>query len=341
MLIGVQYLRAVAASLVVVSHITYLVPGGKWHFNGNFGVDIFFLISGFVIWVSGAKIPAGAFALRRIIRIVPIYWMVTLYASLVDVRNGLEFGFWPETEDFLRSLLFIPYQNAERGGDISPILGVGWSLNLEMYFYALFTVGIFVARKHLLAFVVCILCLVPVLVNLGGTTDIIFAFYSRNITLEFAGGMILGATYVSRGQLGGPIHGATALFIAFALLAFAPSVGFRAIDSGVPAALILIAVIALEPLFRIRPQRWGVLLGDSSYSLYLLHGQVLFFFGPLVSMGLLPRIGWVTRPLAFVACVLTAIALHLMFEKPATRLLRHMLARWKRNGDGTEARDRA
>ncbi len=327
MLIGVQYLRAIAASLVVIQHITHFVPGGKWHMvGGGFGVDLFFLISGFVIWVSGAHMAPGEFALRRIARIVPLYWAATLIAAFFQLRNGFLPYFWPEAGDFIRSLLFIPYENPIRNADISPVLGVGWTLNLEMYFYALFTLGLVVARAHVLAFVVGVLCFVPTVAAVTNAGDPLLPFYAQSITLEFAAGMLVGWAYSGRKfQAAGWIAPAVMLALAAALLVYGPRSGVRALDFGMPAALILQAVIALEPVFLRRPWRLGVLMGDASYALYLTHALILPFFGPIVGKGLLPRNGFVTRPLAFLACIALAIAVHRWYERPVNAWFRRWL----------------
>ena len=83
-LLSIQYLRAVAAMFVVIFHITALMPGMVFTFDaGQAGVDIFFVISGYVMWMTGQGQAPGNFMMRRIIRIVPLYWAITMMAALV------------------------------------------------------------------------------------------------------------------------------------------------------------------------------------------------------------------------------------------------------------------
>src|SRR4051812_30753120 len=84
MILGVQMLRGVAALLVVFAHIAPQIehlhgPVPAWLDKGHFGVDIFFVISGFIIWTSSQAehVTPGDFLLRRLIRVVPLYWIAT------------------------------------------------------------------------------------------------------------------------------------------------------------------------------------------------------------------------------------------------------------------------
>ena len=141
MIVSIQYLRAVAALLVVMFHYSNtfsaeFVPGFFSFGVGAYGVDIFFVISGYIMYTISAlrPRPPAAFLKDRIVRIVPLYWLLTLVAAFVSTKGGLSIGLDVSLRDLVTSLLFIPEWNANYPTLVSPVLLVGWTLNLEMVF---------------------------------------------------------------------------------------------------------------------------------------------------------------------------------------------------------------
>jgi len=131
---NLQILRAFAASGVVILHSNATVFGVHTEFHG---VALFFVLSGYLMSRISDR-SALAFALDRFWRIVPSYWFAT--ALLLTV-----FSMWKycPIEHIVFSALFIPHQSP---AGIYPVLGVGWTLNLEMYFYAIFAISILIHR---------------------------------------------------------------------------------------------------------------------------------------------------------------------------------------------------
>ena len=145
-LYSIQYLRAFAALLVVFHHARIPLP---WLYDPlaeykglAFGVDIFFVISGFVMYSAAKSENVVEFLRRRIVRIVPLYWIATITLFLLsEKRNILSIG----SDKFLhiaKSLLFIPHWNLGFPSEIWPYLVPGWTLNYEMFFYFIFAVGL-------------------------------------------------------------------------------------------------------------------------------------------------------------------------------------------------------
>ena len=139
---SIHYLRGLAALLVVFHHSIIQLAPVRDHYAhvefGQAGVDIFFVISGFVIYLSNAKgrLGSGEFLKRRIIRIVPLYWLATLAVVAVAVVAPRFFATTTLTaQDVAQSLLFVPAYSAAFPGQIWPVLVPGWSLNYEMFFY--------------------------------------------------------------------------------------------------------------------------------------------------------------------------------------------------------------
>jgi exopolysaccharide production protein ExoZ len=141
---AIQYLRAVAALLVVFHHALNQFPEIATRIpidTGASGVDVFFVISGFVMTYTtrtNEYRPAG-FLLRRAVRIIPLYWSMTLFVAALllvaptFVRHS-KFSF----EDLFLSLLFIPHANAGEPDSLSPMVKLGWTLNYEAFFYVVF-----------------------------------------------------------------------------------------------------------------------------------------------------------------------------------------------------------
>lgn len=149
---SLQWLRALAAMMVLIGHVLEEaahyrgIGAGAAALPWTRGVDVFFVISGVVIALAGQRHAgstsgAGAFLVRRVIRVVPLYWMFTtlMVAALVVAPGGVK-----ETEldpgQIAASYLFLPYERHD--GRIAPVLSLGWTLNYEMFFYLLAAVAL-------------------------------------------------------------------------------------------------------------------------------------------------------------------------------------------------------
>lgn len=154
---SLETLRIIAAVLVVCAHIpTYDIPLiglflGSARFLGSIGVDLFFCISGGVIGLytvravtANADRPLGNFLIARVFRIAPLYWVVTAITMAVLWRKGLPL---PSAEELIHSLAFVPY--LEGTAYIDPIVHIGWTLQFEVFFYALCAMGILFRSKWL------------------------------------------------------------------------------------------------------------------------------------------------------------------------------------------------
>jgi exopolysaccharide production protein ExoZ len=343
---SLQALRALAALLVVADHAIYYLAEKQdvaqslqnlaW-FLGTFGVDIFFVISGFIMIYTardlfGTRLGFAKFAYRRIIRIVPLYWLATIIAAGLLVRHQ-----FPSNFEIFTSLAFIPVV-AQAGEPLRPILGVGWTLNLEMFFYALFTVSLLFSRRTGTILVVSLLVL---LVAVGGllkpvvdTNDplTVATFLTNPILLLFAAGVVLGTMidlsdrWAFRVPLGaiiviGLIVAAVALFVVCVDQAPWPF-GWQVVFWGLCVAIVLLAIVAEE-------HRSGALaglerLGDASYSIYLFHFLVIAAVGR-VWLTMFGHIAlWPFAAVAFVTASAVGLAIHLWVERPMLVTLRHL-----------------
>jgi peptidoglycan/LPS O-acetylase OafA/YrhL len=343
----VQVLRGLAALAVAVLHARHDATaraGGAGPLLDRLGdlpwaagVDVFFVISGFIMVhaarpLFGAQGARRTFLARRVARIVPLYWAVTsLYLALALLAPGLLNSEVLEPWPVLASYLFIPFERPD--GLVQPLYSLGWTLNYEMFFYGLF--ALFIAlpeRRAILALAASLLGLI-----LAGRLLALpepFAFWTAPILLEFAFGLALG---MLRGQ--GVALGATVR-----ILLAAGALGLLALDLtqaeawvtlsrplawGLPAALL----VAAAALGREAPvggwaTRLGAALGDASYALYLLHPFAIRGTRFLLSVsGLDPAVGpGAFMVLALLAAVLASLVAHRLFERPATEWLRRSLS---------------
>ena len=135
--VSIQHLRAIAALSVALFHAC---QWSQIDFGiGAAGVDLFFVISGFVMWTvtAGREAAPLTFLRRRVIRVAPLYWIVTLAlvaGALVFPQRFPEVE--PRADHILLSLAFIQHMNP--AGQPFPILAPGWTLNYEAVFYLVF-----------------------------------------------------------------------------------------------------------------------------------------------------------------------------------------------------------
>lgn len=334
MIRNLQALRAIAAMLVIFVHLDKSMHAVGLPSFGGSGVDLFFVISGFVMvhTTKDGSRTAGQFAKDRIARIVPIYWLMTIAVFALAIALPRLFQ---STEadpiQLAKSLLFIPFM--KQSGLIQPVLFVGWSLDYEMFFYALFAIGLLASRYWIgLAWVVAALVLLVVGAPLTGWRGVAATFYTKPIMLEFALGIGLALVLdrTSRSAPGAARWGVLLLgAIALGLAVAGPEIWPRAptlFTAGLPATVVVGSAIVVE--------RWGwrlesdlvLLLGNASYMIYLSHpfvSQVAeklnahFHSRPLIAAGIVLALG---------AAALVGVVLHKLVELPLSRGARTLLA---------------
>lgn len=282
MLVSLQALRALAAWLVVFHHFMQVffdfhadsLGGHLLSTRGQVGVDIFFVLSGFVIYLSTAGRPLRrtTFLWHRIARIVPAYWLYTAVTALIlYLASDVMPIYGVAARELLLSLFFIPSENPAGFGHY-PILPVGWTLNFEMLFYLLFALSFGVAERWRIGVVSLLVILVSLVL---ARESFVSSFYRNPIIFEFLLGVSLAALY-RRGALRGPkpLALVAALAALTCLVAFPADHPWRLLTWGVPSAVLVGACVILEPWFA--GSRLCKALGDWSYSVYLVHVIVLW-----------------------------------------------------------------
>lgn len=306
---SIQVLRGVAAMAVVLFHLGL--------FNiGYAGVDIFFVISGFVMGLVGPREPAGVFLLRRLIRVAPLYWIVLLVLCALSLVPRLATTFAFDAASLAKSILFIPYLDAS--GRIAPLLFIGWTLNVEMAFYLVVAAGL------LFRMPVAIACSVLALSVIAGSIirpqDAIWITWTNPLLLEFVAGLLLAKmTFVNGRSIGTPLLLAgVAAFALAAVCGLGESQTFgRVILLGGPAAMLVYGAVAIDRAAgwpKLRPLAY---IGDASYSLYLWHGLVLSAMIRILPAPFLVQ----ERILTALVSLAFALAAYRCLERPMTRFL--------------------
>ena len=382
----IQALRAFAAYLVLLYHIRYMELGGAEEMgtgemplvslpftNGWAGVDLFFVISGFIMVYVTFSRPATLstvkdFLLARVFRIYPAWWLFSgIMALFFLIRYGVPYDAEAVSQlnnspinHIIRSIFLLPQINF-------PILGVGWTLIHEIWFYIVFAGLLLLPRKTLWVWLLVWALLVTAGALMGFSMP-----YSENyltlaaspMTLEFIAGAFVGllaAKGVTRFALPAAIIGAIGLL---AVLFLHPTPTPFTLEWGrvlfltLPSALLLYGAFGLEPYVKGKTLNVFSRLGDWSFALYLGHhftiaaireiGYILAAKGePLLGLetgslnflrlgapGILDNLLYI--PIAIILPTIIAALAYYFFEQPVLKFLN---SRFRKRQPNKEKRD--
>jgi peptidoglycan/LPS O-acetylase OafA/YrhL len=327
----IQCLRGIAALMVVIHHLQNQL--GRLGFEPTdwatlpSGVDIFFVISGFIMWVTTASKPertAFVFYRDRVTRIAPLYWAITAAVVLILLAapGAAETAIldWPH---LVYSVLFIPAVHPVTHA-YQPTLIPGWTLNLEMFFYLIFGAAMAAAgtKLKLRAWLILFALTAVVVVGQVSQPQGVWAFYLQDIVGEFAVGILIGIAYMERRL---PRSSWFWMPVAAGFLILAVGGPLEAGDSrflrwGIPASLIVFGSVFLPHSGPPILQR----LGDWSYSLYLSHPLTLSASEKLWGKagGVFPL--EIFPVFAVAAAILLSGLIHRIAEVPMTRWARRL-----------------
>ncbi|GAA4332073.1 acyltransferase [Mucilaginibacter gynuensis] len=334
---GIQILRGIAAAMVVFCHVVNavynydhgqsLLAKKQFILWGTSGVDIFFVISGFIIYITTVNKnrqadSAPAFMLKRALRIYPLYWLFTTVYVLL-ILSGLAFRSNPITPLYtISSYLLIPADKPGHHGFIHPIVSQGWTLAYELYFYLIFSLGILLKQKKHFILYLCIS--LSVLAGLALSFKSVYlpvtGLISSPLIMEFVLGVLLARLFLhlQKSQLLFKSNYLCALLIAIALLAlyFEPVNVSRVAYRAPLAGLMLLTAAMLCPV-RSAVNRYLIYLGDASYSVYLTHGLFSLAIGTLLKKGWLGMIDPSLIILLFTAiAIIGGVLVYTWIEKP-------------------------
>lgn len=323
-LLSVQYLRALAALLVLLAHASlkarqYSHDPMRWYHVGASGVDLFFVISGFIMChvTAGRQKTVAAFLKDRAFRILPLYWsltalMIPCYLVFPDKINSSG-----GTTSVLHSFTLLP-------SDSKYLIQNGWTLSYEFLFYFIFCASLLTKSRLRLLIPPVLLCLCVLAGRCARFVHPGWNFVTSTLLLEFAMG-IAAFALLSRVRLGNVF---AVLLLACGVMAITVvnltpqliETGDRTIVFGLPMVLIFTGIVGLEPHFlakeHSRFSRLCKLLGDSSYSLYLVHPAVLVLTSLLLKSLGITRLPVIFVTVLIVVGLISGIALYRGFEAP-------------------------
>lgn len=322
-LVNLQLLRIFAAVAVVAFHARLhtvvfdksFIPGSLgWGYSG---VDVFFVISGFIMVYITAGRPIGPdeFIARRFFRVWPLYLVLTLVAAAIVLFVPAYYKGDDRPLYILQSLLFIPARR-DFDGQFYPLLNVGWTLNLEVAFYALFAVSLFFKRQILALFV-----MVGALIGSGYVfkSDLLYFYgqFARGPFVEFLFGVVLAHIYRANVRI--PTSVAIASLIGGIAMIIAQMPGARPVVVGLPAFMVVLGALYIPAPKSLRLAECFDFLGRSSYALYLSHFIVLSVFrrtllNEHLGPNSIPAFVYIGSAVALSLAI--AVAIYVLLERP-------------------------
>jgi len=349
-ILNLQALRAVAALLVLLSHVMILeqkyAPADallpRMFFFGGSGVDLFFVISGFIMvsvtrGYSPSTAASGSFLYKRVSRIYPLYWIysaavLVVYFFAPNLVNAVQ----NNQVNIFSSFLLLP-------DTLMPLINVGWSLRHEMYFYLVFGLFlVFVHERTLPLAVVCWSFIVLVGWFTLGERNATFSLIFHPYTFEFILGTFVAFACNRRYLkllIPAMIVGGAMFAIPFVFFAWSEQIALMVFEHpwwrlfffGLPGALIVYGCVGLEMAGRWVAPRWLIAIGDASYSLYLTHVLVASVLGrvwvKLAFSGTLAQM--VFLAMMFGGCIAWGLISYRCIEKPLLEKSRHLRQFWK------------
>ncbi|QBR52188.1 MULTISPECIES: acyltransferase [Erwinia] len=354
MLKSIHYTRGFAALLVVLFHFSFMYIGKVEPFNrallnGGFGVDLFFLISGFIItYVTAKKDNVAKYFLKRFFRIYPLFLFILVISSIFLIRYNVH-PIWT----MIKSGMFIlqDYNRPAPEFDFN-FIGPAWTLSYEIWFYFVFGIAMMISHRYRVLIASAMLLAQVFLLQLTFTgsvslnssyvaalgdssyVDHALKFFSTSLHLEFLLGMWLCETF-NRGWM--KISPIIACAMIMLLVALSGSLYFSEIVYGsgltkfyLIALPLFVAIIIHESNFRVFNSRIMYFFGDISFSIYISHFFIMYLLiehPPFFWMEAGNLIKLVTSTLI---AIVFAYALHRLVELPFIKIGRKLQGKVQR-----------
>ncbi len=263
---SLQLLRFLAALSVVFFHMPI--------FKGSsIGVDIFFIISGFIIPFILEK-NDNNFFIKRIIRILPLYWLLTILIFISKILFPNIFSYIDvNLIDLFKSLFFIPIYSEIEDRIIYPIIMVGWTLNYEMFFYFIVTISLFISKKNYIYLVILNIIFLFLLGNIYQDKNYLFLYISNSIILEFVLGIILYLIYINFNLFNNVYKIVITVILIYISFILFSNNEIRFLSQGLPSFFIVLFFLQINKF--IKKNNFINSMGLISYALYLIHPYFL------------------------------------------------------------------
>ena len=319
---SIQALRGLAALSVVLHHISFIE-------NGSFGVDIFFCISGFIMMYV-THLSTKNFLIKRVIRIVPLYYFITIATFMAMII--FPYLFDRSSADLIvliKSFFFIPTYFA---GEIQPIVRVGWTLNYEFFFYLILWISMKINVKYRGLIASSVLAVFVIAGRMVSYKGAVMSFYTDTILIEFIFGIAAyellrrinyeKCKYSREGLI---VISVICYVFMFSVKYIGKTSGYdRVLVYGIPALILFICTFI--SLYRKKIPKAFVFLGDISYSVYLFHYLIARYYDRILDKYGYDNI-WLRMAsiLVFVSAIAIGSASYYLFEVKLNKLLRKKL----------------
>ncbi|EQB7286705.1 acyltransferase family protein [Morganella morganii] len=353
---SIQALRGIAAMMVVLGHMNVYLNGAYAQdnlgdllfFNGAIGVDIFFIISGFIIVLATEKKETSQtmkFIIKRVFRIYPTYliclFVFCFFASGLFFISERDIPLWLNASNIISSLAFMPLNPSEA----APFYGyslviTAWTLSYEMYFYLIFAISMMISHKYRGVISSLFIIIVSIIIQYKNNGVFLFNAYSVSgiessrfmtiaenpISFDFILGII--SFYIFKAlkkiNLGVLAKYLSVIGVSFGILCWASGFmfGHGITKFGIIAFLIFISVVIGEMVFKFNVNKKLIFFGDISYSVYISHVVVMFGFSEYKkSIPFIPHDnGFMLFFVVLFTSLLFSFFLYKFIEKPSINL---------------------
>lgn len=330
----IQIFRFLLAVFIAFSHFSIVSSFKITSTIVSFCLNFFFALSGFIVMVStDKKNKKNGFFLRRLIRLVPLYWMLTIVTFVAaQFIDGL-LGYTPSIEQLLKSLFFIPFQRAalKAEGTIRPIVGLGHTLQMEVLFSLIFAICMKISHKYRGLITSGILVLLSILGNIVSFNSTILKFYinvNRWSLLSFAVG--IGCYYVLKLIQIKKVKNKPVLIFSgsgmiistliwSAMLAFSPGMNTR-----ICWYLIFFAIFVFSAAYSssgCSSPKLLVKLGDASFSFYLIHYFIVSVVERILHITSFNFLNCIIMIVVIIVCWVISYISYLIVEKKLCKWL--------------------
>ncbi|MBB3696339.1 acyltransferase family protein [Flammeovirga yaeyamensis] len=316
---SLQIGRALAALLVLLFHLSvnfnellgikYL---NNFFYFGSCGVDFFFILSGFIISYSTDKksISTSSFITQRVLRIYPIYWVTFIFFFISSLFIGSSHS--REIISIIKSLLLLPNHDM--------LTGVSWTLSYELYFYLLYSFSlIFIDLKKRIFCVSILLFTILFFSNLF-TENL---FFSDFIVFEFIFGIIIYQIWQLNKLRKFNSYFSIFIGIVFLIINVVFFRFHRVIQYGIPFCFIFYGLLKGD----LKNNNFLILLGDSSYVMYLLHLPIIRIYTKVLNYFEITNLLFIniTNILLIFTIIYISIIVHRKIELPINKYLKNKL----------------
>ena len=286
---SLELVRAVAALSVMLGHADYIpVSQGiknqitLWSWLPSFGVNLFFVLSGFVIYYVhgrhlGQQCETRNYLWRRFVRIWPLYALLTIIDAFI--KPLILGGEFPAMSELAASLIFLELQT-------HPILGVGWTLNHEAFFYLIFAFALVFPKRLTIVCLVIFAALLTARAHDASYTNELTSWIFSPYRWHFISGIAAAAWFGNGLDLNSKrlsrkfsiISYISLITLLVCLGAFTSNQGvnYFTIANPLIISIAIIIVVTLESKFRYKIPNFLLYVAAASYSLYLTHSTILY-----------------------------------------------------------------